>query len=76
VSRLTERKYVNLWACTGTQIGDALVKVDGQLVSSTEAATRLILGDFGTPITMTLRRGASTQFNVQILRGTAATLKK
>ena len=58
------------------QVGDALIRVDGQHVASTEAATRLILGDRGTPLTMTLRRGSATQFNVDIVRGTAATLAK
>ena len=51
------------------------MKVDGQGVGSTEAATRLILGERGTPLTMTLRRGPA-QFNVEIVRGTAATLSK
>ena len=51
------------------QVGDALIRVDGQHVASTEAATRLILGDRGTPLTMTLRRSRDASFSPSRRRG-------
>ena len=43
----------------GGQVGDVLVRVGGQPVTSLEDARRLIVGEAGTPVALTLRRSTS-----------------
>jgi len=55
--------------------GDYLLTVDGHRVSSSEEATKYILGERGSSITMQFERDGE-RFVVAMRRGTAATLKK
>lgn len=55
--------------------GDYLLTVDGHKVSSSEEATKYILGERGSSITMQFERDGE-RFVVAMRRGTAATLKK
>jgi len=54
------------------QVGDILLKVDGQDVNSTEIASQLILGQKGTQISMTFKRFAQDKvhkFTITLTRG-------
>jgi hypothetical protein len=66
-------------ACGQIQVGDILLKVDGKDVDSTEKASKLILGERGSKITMQFKRFAQdkvNKFSVTMHRGTAASLNK
>ena len=66
-------------ACGQIQVGDILLKVDGKDVDSTEKASKLILGEKGSKITMQFKRFAQdkvNKFSVTMFRGTAASLHK
>ena len=55
--------------------GDYLLTVDGKKVTTSEEATKHILGERGSSITMQFERDGE-RFVVAMRRGTAATLKK
>ncbi len=59
------------------QVGDILLKVDGKEVATTEMASKLILGERGTKISMVFKRFAQDKvdkFTVHLIRGTASSL--
>jgi len=59
------------------QVGDILLKVDGKEVATTEMASKLILGERGTKISMIFKRFAQDKvdkFTVHLIRGTASSL--
>lgn len=59
-------------------VGDSLVSVDGKKINSTDTATKAILGEKGSTITMTFEReneeGEYDKYTVAMKRGQAATL--
>jgi hypothetical protein len=61
------------------EVGDVLLKVDKERVTTTAKAAQLILGPRGSPITLTLKRfdedaGMYRPFTVAMMRGITATL--